>query len=88
MKFAWIMAEGKNWDEKKQFITTALESGIDHIVDFTDNERIAKLGNLTLVSDTEDADIKMVGRNGEGDGTLKIPEDLSQSKDLQSRIRP
>jgi 3-dehydroquinate synthase II len=84
MKFAWIMAEGKNWDEKKQFITTALESGIDHIVDFTDNERIAKLGNLTLVSDTEDADIKMVGRNGEGDGTIVIPEDLSQSKDLQA----
>ena len=83
MKFAWIMAEGKNWDEKKQFITTALESGIDHIVDFTDNEKIAKLGNLTLVSDTEDADIKMIGRNGEGDGTLKIPDDLSQSKDLQ-----
>jgi 3-dehydroquinate synthase II len=83
MKFAWIMAEGKNWGEKKQFITTALESGIDHIVDFTDNEKIAKLGNLTLVSDTEDADIKMIGRNGEGDGTLKIPDDLSQSKDLQ-----
>jgi len=83
MKFAWIMAEGKNWDEKKQFITTALESGIDHIVDFTDNKKIAKLGNLTLVSDTEDADIKMIGRNGEGDGTLKIPDDLSQSKDLQ-----
>ncbi len=29
MKFAWIMAEGKNWDTKKQFITTALESGIE-----------------------------------------------------------
>ena len=27
MKFAWIMAEGKVWDIKKQFITTALESG-------------------------------------------------------------
>ena len=48
MKFAWIMAEGKIWDIKKQFITTALESGINHIVDFTDTETIKKLGNLTL----------------------------------------
>jgi 3-dehydroquinate synthase II len=84
MKFAWIMAEGKIWDVKKQFITTALESGIEYIVDFTDVERIKKLGNLSIVSDTNDADIIMIGRNGEGDGTLTIPDDLSESKDLES----
>jgi 3-dehydroquinate synthase II len=84
MKFAWIMAEGKIWDVKKQFITTALESGIEYIVDFTDVERIKKLGNLNIVSDTNDADIIMIGRNGEGDGTLTIPDDLSESKDLES----
>jgi 3-dehydroquinate synthase II len=83
MKFAWIMAEGKIWDVKKQFITTALESGIEYIVDFTDTERIKKLGNLSIVSDTSDSDIIMVGRNSEGDGTLTIPEDLSESKDLE-----
>lgn len=83
MKFAWIMAEGKIWDVKKQFITTALESGIEYIVDFTDIERIKKLGNLSIVSDTPDSDIIMVGRNSEGDGTLTIPEDLSESKDLE-----
>ena len=86
MKFAWIMAEGKNWDVKKQFITTALESGIEYMVDFTDIERIKKLGNLTMVSDIYDADIIMVGRNSEGDGTLTIPEDLSKSKDLERVI--
>ena len=83
MKFAWIMAEGKVWDIKKQFITTALESGIDHIVDFTDVDMIKKLGNLTLVSDVGDADILMVGRNSEGDGTNPIPDDLSKSNDLE-----
>jgi 3-dehydroquinate synthase II len=83
MKFVWIMAEGKIWDIKKQFITTALESGIDHIVDFTDVDRIKKLGNLTLVSDVGDADIIMVGRNSEGDGTNKIPDDLSKSNDYE-----
>jgi 3-dehydroquinate synthase II len=82
MKFAWIMVEGTNWDRKKEAITTALESGIDHIVDFTDVEKIQKLGNVTIISDVEGADVVMVGRNGEGDGTLIIPDDLSQSKDL------
>jgi 3-dehydroquinate synthase II len=83
MKFAWIMAEGKVWDIKKQFITTALESGIEHVVDFSDVDKIKKLGNLSLVSDTDDADILMVGRNSEGDGTNLISDDLSKSKDLE-----
>jgi 3-dehydroquinate synthase II len=83
MKFAWIMAEGKEWDIKKQFITTALESGIEYVVDFSDVDKIKKLGNLSLVSDVDDADIFMIGKNGEGDGTSIIPEDLSQSKDLE-----
>jgi len=83
MKFAWIKAEGQNWDEKKQFITVALESGMDHIVDFIDSEKIAKLGNLTVVSDTNEADIHLIGIKGEGDGTLIIPDDLSKSKDLK-----
>ena len=84
MKFAWIMAEGKVWDIKKQFITAALESGIEYVVDFTNVERIKKLGNLKIVSDVDDVDIILVGRNGEGDGTIKIPEDLSKSKDLKA----
>ncbi|MBM4241212.1 MAG: 3-dehydroquinate synthase II [Euryarchaeota archaeon] len=84
MKFAWIMAEGDNWDEKKGFITTALESGIDHVVDFQDIDNIQKLGNITIISDTDDADIVLVGRNGEGDGKLMIPGDLSYSKDIKS----
>jgi len=84
MKFAWIMAEGKSWNTKKQYITTALESGIHHIVDFTDNERIKKLGNITLVSNLDSADIILVGRNSEGDGTLTIPKQLTESKDLKT----
>jgi 3-dehydroquinate synthase II len=83
MKFAWIMAEGKVWDIKKQFITTALESGIEYVVDFSDVDKIKKLGNLHLVSDIDDVDIVMVGRDSEGDGTISIPEDLSKSKDLE-----
>src|SRR5664280_2295671 len=84
MKFAWITADGKDWDIKKQFITTALESGIEYVVDFTDGDRIKKLGNLTLVSDIDDSDIILIGRNSEGDGTIPLPEDLSKSKDLEA----
>ena len=82
MKFAWIMVEGKIWDIKKQLITTALESGIEYVVDSTDVNRIKKLGNLTLISNVDEADIIMVGRNAEGDGTIKLPDDLSKSRDL------
>ena len=84
MKFAWLMAEGMEWNKKKGFITTALESGIDHIVDFTDVGNIKRLGNVTLISDMEGSDIILVGRNGEGDGTLPLPEDLTESKDLSN----
>ncbi len=82
MKFAWIMAEGMEWDKKKNFITTALESGIDHIVDFTDVGNIKRLGNVTLISDMEGSDITLVGRNSEGDSTISLPEDIRESKDL------
>jgi 3-dehydroquinate synthase II len=84
MKFAWVMAEGMDWNSKKGFITTSLESGIDHIVDFTDVGNIRKLGNVKLISDIEGSDIVMVGRNGEGDGTLPLPENLTESKDLSN----
>lgn len=84
MKFAWVMAEGMEWDKKKGFITTALESGIDHVVDFTDVDKIRRLGNITLISDIEGSDIVLVGRNGEGDGTLSLIENLAESKDLSA----
>lgn len=84
MKFAWIMAEGTTWDEKKGIITTALESGMDTVVDFENITEIKKLGNIKVVSNNEDADIVLVGKNGEGDGTSEIPENLSESKDLKA----
>lgn len=82
MKFAWIMAEGMEWDKKKGFITTALESGIDHIMDFTNVGNIRKLGNVNIISDIEGSDILLVGRNGEGDNTQPLTDDISESKDL------
>ena len=39
-KFAWIMSPNKDWEEKKELITTGLESGIDYVLDLKDEENI------------------------------------------------
>ena len=82
-KFAWIMTPNKPWDDKKEMITTALESGISYVLDLDDYDKIQKLGNVKIVANSDDADIYLVGINGEGDGSLILSEDLNQSQDLQ-----
>ena len=64
-------------------ITTALESGISYVLDLDDYDKIQKLGNVKIVANSDDADIYLVGINGEGDGSLILSEDLNQSQDLQ-----
>lgn len=81
-KFAWIMSPKTSWDDKKELITTALESGIDHVVDLEDGENIRKVGNFKIISQDEDADIYLVGVDGEGDGTLELKDNLNESADL------
>ena len=81
-KFAWIMSPKADWDDKKEFITTALESGIDYVLDTEDSENIRKVGNFKIISNEEDADIYLVGIDGEGDGTLELKDNLNESADL------
>lgn len=83
-KFAWIMSPNKPWEDRKEMITTALESGIDYVLDCNDNDKIRKLGNVNIISNNEDADIYLVGYDGEGDGTLILSEDLEESVDLKN----
>ena len=77
------MTPNKPWDDKKEMITTALESGISYVLDLDDYDKIQKLGNVKIVANSDDADIYLVGINGEGDGSLILSEDLNQSQDLQ-----
>ena len=81
-KFAWIVTPDLPWDERKEMITTALESGINYVVDLEYSDKIRKLGNVNIVSNKEDADIYIVGFNGEGDGSINLSENLADSKDL------
>lgn len=81
-KFTWILSPDKPWDDRKEFITMALESGIDYVLDLNDHDKIRKLGNVNIIANTDDADIYLVGIDGEGDGSLTLNDDLSESKDL------
>ena len=76
------MSPKADWDDKKEFITTALESGIDYVLDTEDSENIRKVGNFKIISNEEDADIYLVGIDGEGDGTLELKDNLNESADL------
>ena len=59
------MSSKADWDDKKEFITTALESGIDYVLDTEDSENIRKVGNFKIISNDDDADIYLVGIDGE-----------------------
>lgn len=83
-KFAWIMTPDKPWEERKEMITTALESGIDYVLDLGDIDKIKKLGNINVISNSDDSDIYLVGIDSEGDGSLILSEDLSESADIEN----
>ena len=83
-KFAWISTPDELWDDKKEMITTALESGIDHVLDLDDLENIKKLGNVNVIANRDDADIYLVGINGEGDGFLELNDDFKDSVDISN----
>ncbi|MFH1773695.1 MAG: 3-dehydroquinate synthase II [Methanobacteriota archaeon] len=84
-KFFWVdAAAGSSWNERKGIITTALESGAKGVVVRSeDAERAAKLGNITLIAEEEGkGDVVLIGKNSEGDATLKLPENLEESADV------
>ena len=92
-KFAWISTPDELWEDKKEMITTALESGIDHVLDFDDIENIRKLGNVKIIANNDDADIYLVGINSEGDGFLELKDDdpelmnCNTAEDLEELLR-
>ena len=84
-RFFWVdCREGENWDTRKSIVTTALESGAAGVVLLPgDVEKARGLGNIDLVSTSEDSDVVLVGPGGEGDGTIKAPKNLNDSRDLK-----
>ena len=91
-----------DWEARKRRITAGLEAGIDWVlVDQRDVGRVRELGRVDVAAfagddvhvmdaETEDApepDAVIVGKDGEGDGTVDLPSDLSGSADLTTLRR-
>ncbi len=83
MKFAWLMPLDKNWVDRKDYITTALESGINHILEFSEIENVKKLGDVCIISDNDNADIMLVGMVNNPIHSKTLPDDLTQSPQMK-----
>jgi len=95
-------AEVGDWEARKRRITTGLEADVDWVlVDEQDIGRVRDLGEVNVAAfRTGDADIVdeaespgaepdcwVVGRDGEGDGTVDLPGDFGGSADLTTLRR-
>jgi 3-dehydroquinate synthase II len=99
----WLKADDEvgDWDVRRKRITAGLEAGVDVVlVDERDVERVRELGQVTVAAFTGDdvhvmdaeqsdiePDIRVVGKGGEGDGTVDLPSDFSGSADLTTLRR-
>jgi len=96
----WLKADSSvgDWEARKRRITAGLEAGVDWVlVDEVDVDRVRDLGEVNVaafssgdvhVMDAEaadvDADATIVGKDGEGDATVDLPNDFSGSADLSA----
>jgi len=83
VKSVWIKADGSTWEGNKPRVTTGLESGADTVfLNADDISKVRELGNIKIAAPSEDADIVVVGKDSEGDGTTKLPADFANSGDI------
>jgi 3-dehydroquinate synthase II len=96
----WLKADDAvgDWEARKRRITAGLEAGVDWVlVDEADVDRVRELGQVNVAAfsngdvhvmdaedDESDADAVVVGKGGEGDGTVDLPTDFSGSADLST----
>ncbi len=91
-----------DWERRKRRVTAGLEAGVDWVlVDPGDVERVRELGAVNVaafdggdvhVLEAEDdagppPDLTVTGKDGEGDGTVDLPPDLSGSAALTALRR-
>ncbi|MFC6615278.1 3-dehydroquinate synthase II [Halopenitus salinus] len=91
------------WEQRKRRITAGIEAGVDWVlVDEYDVPRVRELGDVDVAAFRSDADVVdeaeadaadaeadayVVGKDGEGDGTVSMPDDLAGSADLTTLRR-
>ena len=86
-----------DWEARKRRITAGLEAGVDWVlVDEHDVSRVRDLGVVNVAAfsngdvhvmdaeadEEDDADVAVVGKDGEGDGSMAVPDDFAGSADL------
>ena len=92
-----------DWDARRRRITAGLEAGADWVlVDESDVERVRELGDINVAAFREGGDVHVmdadsdsgaqpdawiIGKDGEGDGTVELPDDFSGSADLSTLRR-
>jgi 3-dehydroquinate synthase II len=87
-KTVWIKADNESWEENKPRVTTGLESGADCILlNPEDVTKVKELANIRTAAPGGEADIIVVGKSSEGDGTKKLPPDASNSLDIAEAQR-
>ena len=92
----WLKADDTvgDWEQRKRRITAGLEAGVDWVlVDRADVAKVRELGRVDVhvidEAEEEEAepDAVIVGKHGEGDGTVDLPSDFSGSADLTTLRR-
>ncbi|WP_436903377.1 3-dehydroquinate synthase II [Halovenus halobia] len=99
----WLKADDEvgDWEQRKKRITAGLEAGVDWVlVDQADVDRVRELGDVNVAAfgggdvhvmeaeeEASDPDATIVGKDGEGDGTVELPSDYSGSADLSALRR-
>jgi 3-dehydroquinate synthase II len=88
-KSVWIKADEGGWEQQKERITTGLESGADCVlVNPGDVQKVRELGNIPVATFGRDnksgAEIVVVGKRGEGDGTKPLPHENAGSLDINA----
>jgi 3-dehydroquinate synthase II len=88
-----------DWQTRKRRLTAGLEAGVDWVlVDEADVDRVRELGEVNVAAfagddvhvmeaegdDASAADARIVGKHGEGDGTVDLPGDFAGSADLSA----
>jgi 3-dehydroquinate synthase II len=87
-KAVWIKADSLTWEENKPRVTTGLESGADAVLLNAGHVLKAReLGNIKIAAPDDQADIIVVGKNSEGDGTKKLPSEPAKSEDISEARR-
>jgi len=92
MKSVWVKADEGSWEDRKNKITFALESGVDYIlVNEADVERVKELGGIKIAAFYEDgksnADVLVVGKGGVGDGTEPLENEHIGSSDYNALLK-